>query len=111
MKADRYVEIDRGKTLAEEPALGHNRWHPDLTPAARVAPGEVVGIETRDAFDGQITAASDAAAVGACNLGLVHPHPGQGKARFAVAAAKRRQHGQGLRQIQGHRPRLRHAVQ
>ncbi len=76
MKADRYVEIDRGKTLAEEPALGHNRWHPDLTPAARVAPGEVVGIETRDAFDGQITAASDAAAVGACNLGLVHPLTG-----------------------------------
>ena len=76
MRADHYVAIDRGKTLAEEPALGHNRWHPDLEPVARVAPGEVVGLETRDAFDGQITAASDTAAVGDCNLNLVHPLTG-----------------------------------
>ncbi len=76
MKADRYVEIDRGKTLAEEPGTGHNRWHPDLEPVVTVSPGEVVGIETRDAFDGQITPGSDAAAVGRCNLNLVHPLTG-----------------------------------
>lgn len=76
MKSDRVVEIDRSKTLAEEPATGHNRWHPDLEPAAQVAPGEVVAIETRDAFDGQITPSSDAAAVGNCDLNLVHPLTG-----------------------------------
>lgn len=24
------IRIDRSKTLLEEPATGHNRWHPDM---------------------------------------------------------------------------------
>ena len=36
------IEIDRGKRLKEEPAKGHNRWHPDITPRIEVATGEWV---------------------------------------------------------------------
>ena len=48
------IEIDRNKRLVEEPAKGHNRWHPDITPVLEVAPGEEVVIQTRDALDCQI---------------------------------------------------------
>ncbi len=34
------VEIDRSKRLKEEPAKGHNRWHPDIPPILEVDPGE-----------------------------------------------------------------------
>ena len=36
------VEIDRSKRLKEEPAKGHNRWHPDIPPILEVEEGEVV---------------------------------------------------------------------
>ena len=32
------IEIDRGKRLKEEPAKGHNRWHPDITPVLEADP-------------------------------------------------------------------------
>ncbi len=69
---DRAIRIDRGKTLAEEPGTGHNRWHPDIPPVLRVAVGEVVTFQTRDAFDGQITASSTAEDVGKVDLSRVH---------------------------------------
>jgi len=47
------VRIDRSKTLLEEPATGHNRWHPDIPPVVRCQPGDEVVLETRDALDGQ----------------------------------------------------------
>ena len=49
------IRIDRSKTLAEEPGTGHNRWHPDIPPVARCEPGDEVVLETRDAFDGQMS--------------------------------------------------------
>ena len=67
MKSDRQISIDRSVPLAQEPEVGHNRWHPDLSPVLEVAPGEVVAVETRDAFDGQFTEASDTAAVSITN--------------------------------------------
>ena len=48
------IEIDRNKRLKEEPAKGHNRWHPDIPPVLEVDPEEEVVIETRDAVDRQI---------------------------------------------------------
>jgi formamidase len=33
---------------------GHNRWHPDIPPAASVAPGDTVVMQTRDGLDGQL---------------------------------------------------------
>ncbi len=74
--ANEYIRIDRARALGEEPATGHNRWHPDIKPAAEVDPGQVIGMETRDAFDGQVTPTTTAAEVGAVNLNRVHPLTG-----------------------------------
>lgn len=71
-----YLAIDRTKTLAEEPSSGHNRWHPDIPPLAEVEPGDVVGLETRDAFDGFVTPATTAEDLRNANLGVVHPLTG-----------------------------------
>ena len=37
------VRIDRTKRLADEPGTGHNRWHPDIPPVIRCAPGDETG--------------------------------------------------------------------
>ena len=50
------IRIDRSKRLAEEPHSGHNRYHPDISPALEVGEGEEVVLETRDALDGQLKA-------------------------------------------------------
>jgi formamidase len=76
IKAGAYIAIDRRKTLSEEPSKGHNRWHPDIPPIVRVDPGQVVGLETRDALDGQVTANSTSADLLKATLGVVHPLTG-----------------------------------
>lgn len=48
------IEIDRSKTLAEEPHKGHNRWHPDVPPVLEVEEGEEVVLETRESTAGQV---------------------------------------------------------
>jgi formamidase len=70
------ISVDRGKRLAEQPDKGHNRWHPAITPALGVKPGDRVTLETLDAFDGQITELSSADDVGKIDLNLVHPLTG-----------------------------------
>ncbi len=76
VKADEYVAIDRTRRLGDEPEKGHNRWHPDIKPVAEVDPGQIVGLETRDAMDGQFSHATTPAEVAGCNLNLVHPLTG-----------------------------------
>ena len=67
-----------GARCADDPAC-HNRFHPAIKPVITVKPGDTVIMETRDAFDGQITPTSTAADViptflgGPLNLNLVHP--------------------------------------
>lgn len=70
------IAIDPTKPLAEQAETGHNRWHEDLTPILEVEPGETVVIETRDAFDGQLTPQSTSSDVGRLDLGPVHPLTG-----------------------------------
>jgi formamidase len=70
------ITVDYGKRLAQEPEKGHNRWHEAITPVVEVAVGEEVEIETRDAFDGQITVATTAEDLRRCDLNLVHPLTG-----------------------------------
>ena len=48
------IELDYSKRCADEPAKGHNRWHPGIPPAVEAAPGEEVILETRHAFDGEV---------------------------------------------------------
>src|SRR5260221_2145007 len=76
INADAYIAIDRGKTLSEEPSTGHNRWHPDIPPIVRVDPGQVIGIETRDALDGQVKSTSTIADLLQSSLSIVHPLTG-----------------------------------
>ena len=70
------IRIDRSKTLVEEPATGHNRWHPDIAPVVRCEPGDEVVLETRDAFDGQMGPQATLDTVAAPNLDVVHPLTG-----------------------------------
>jgi formamidase len=43
--AIRQIRVGYGKTLAEEPGTGHNRWHPDIPPAVRCEPGDEVIVD------------------------------------------------------------------
>ena len=54
----------------------HNRWHPDLEPAHRVAPGEELRLECEDGLAGQLTRTSTDADAGRLDLGLGHPLSG-----------------------------------
>lgn len=64
-----------GATCADDPVC-HNRWHPDIKPAATADPGDTVVFGTRDALDHQFTRSSTAADVAAANLNRVHPLTG-----------------------------------
>ncbi len=70
------IRIDRGKPLAAEPHLGHNRYHPDIAPVAEVGEGEEIALETRDALDGQIKPGMAAADLASIEAGAVHPLTG-----------------------------------
>ena len=54
------LRLDPHKPLREQPALGHNRWHPDIEPVITIEPGEELTLELRDSMDGQITPSSTA---------------------------------------------------
>ena len=49
------IELDLTRALVEEPAGGHNRFHPEIEPVLRVAPGDIVDLDIRDGMDQQIT--------------------------------------------------------
>ena len=70
------VEVDRGKRLKEEPAKGHNRWHPDITPVIEVDPGEEVVLETRDASDCQVKPAMTVEDLDGLDTKVAHPLTG-----------------------------------
>jgi formamidase len=70
------IRIDRSKTLADEPGLGHNRWHPDIPPVLTVEPGDEVLMETRDGGDLQITRDSSLDDVSGLDLNAIHPLTG-----------------------------------
>ena len=70
------IRIDKSKTLVEEPATGHNRWHPDIPPVVRCQPGDEVVMETRDALDGQAGPGVSADALAVPNLDVIHPLTG-----------------------------------
>ena len=76
ISADHKVVIDRSRPLQFEPATGHNRWHPDIKPILKVDEGEIVALETRDAFDGQVNPDTQVAELKTLSLGRVHPMTG-----------------------------------
>src|SRR5438046_9326113 len=70
-----------GARCADDPAC-HNRFHPAIKPVITVKAGDTVIMETRDAFDGQITPTSTAADAiptflgGSLPITQVHPLTG-----------------------------------
>ena len=70
------IELDYSKRCGDEPAKGHNRWHPDIAPAVTADPGEEVVLQTRNAFDGEVTPSSRAGDLTNLNLNVVHPLTG-----------------------------------
>jgi formamidase len=70
------IRIDRGKRLADEPHVGHNRYHPEIAPVVEIGEGEEVALETRDALDGQIRPSTTVADFPAIDAGVVHPLTG-----------------------------------
>ncbi|GAA2210649.1 acetamidase/formamidase family protein [Nonomuraea monospora] len=70
------IRIDPALPLRDEPGTGHNRWHPDIPPVVRCAPGDEVVMETRDAFDGQMGQDATLKTVEAPDLDVVHPLTG-----------------------------------
>jgi formamidase len=76
MRREHVIEIDPKKTLGQQMASGHNRWHEDIEPVVEVEPGDTVVYETRDAFDGQLGPHSTAEDVAGLNLNVVHPLTG-----------------------------------
>jgi formamidase len=74
--ASRGIRIDRSKHLDQEPATGHNRWHPDVVPIVEVDAGEQVALETRDALDGYLNSTSTVADFAGLPLGAIHPLTG-----------------------------------
>src|SRR5499427_572148 len=70
------IRIDRAKRLAHEPHLGHNRFHPDISPIVEVGEGEEVALETRDALDGQLKPGTTVADFPSLDVGAVHPLTG-----------------------------------
>jgi formamidase len=54
------ISVDHGHSICDAPGCSHNRWHPLIEPALRIAAGDTVEIETRDSLDGQIRPAMKA---------------------------------------------------
>jgi formamidase len=70
------IEIDPRRPLAEQPSVGHNRWHEAIEPVVEADLGDLVVFETRDAFDGQLDPSSGNDELLAASLGPVHPLTG-----------------------------------
>jgi formamidase len=75
-RVDHRIRINKCVPLASEPCSGHNRWHPEITPILHVNPGEIVRMDTRDAFDCQIGKSSCINDLTDLSLDRVHPMTG-----------------------------------
>ena len=64
--------VDQSKPMAEQAVPGHNRWHPDIPPAASVRPGSEFRVECREWTDAQITNSDSANDVRDVDLNRAH---------------------------------------
>jgi formamidase len=70
------IELDLTTSLSEDHRRGHNRWHPDIEPTLRVAPGDLVEMDLRDGLDYQIWPHSGVEDVVALDVTRGHPLTG-----------------------------------
>ncbi len=69
------IDINAGP-LAQQPEVGHNRWHENIRPVVHAKSGDRVTMQSRDAFDGQVTPQTTTEEVAKLDLGPVHPLTG-----------------------------------
>lgn len=67
-----HVRVDHDHSICVAPGCSHNRWHPAIAPAVRIANGDSVMIETRDALDGQIRPGMTVAGMADISLDRCH---------------------------------------
>ncbi len=72
---NRVVVEKSGDHCVDDPNC-FNRYHPEIPPAVRAAPGDFIVFETRDALDADLDLDSTAEDVTALDLNLVHPMTG-----------------------------------
>ena len=65
-----HIHIDPALPLVRQADKGHNRWHPDIAPAVRIASGSSVEMETLDGLDGQIKSRTTATDLAGIEMGL-----------------------------------------
>ncbi|BCB88137.1 acetamidase/formamidase family protein [Phytohabitans suffuscus] len=70
------IELDLTRSLFDDHRRGHNRWHPDIEPTLRVAPGDIVDVDMRDGLDYQIWPHSGVDDVVALDVTRGHPLTG-----------------------------------
>src|ERR1700712_1325516 len=71
-----HVHLHPELPLAQQGAKGHNRWHPDIAPAVRVASGSTVEMDTIDGLDRQIKTNMTATELLTVDMARVHPLTG-----------------------------------
>lgn len=76
MSAECKICMNHDLPLARQSHCGHNRWHPDIEPAIRIASGTQVEIETLDGLDGQITPGLRHDDLTAVDMERIHPLTG-----------------------------------
>ena len=64
--------VDQSKSMADQAVPGHNRWHPDIPPAASVRPGSEFRVECREWTDAQLGNNDSANDVRDVNLNIAH---------------------------------------
>ena len=64
--------VDQSKSMADQAVPGHNRWHPDIPPAASVRPGSEFRVECREWTDAQIGNNDSANDVRDVDLNVAH---------------------------------------
>jgi formamidase len=72
----RRISVDTSRPLRDTPGQGHNRWHPDLEPLARVSVGEELTLETRTGFGIPIHRGLTAADLASGDRGVSHEMTG-----------------------------------
>jgi formamidase len=70
------LTVDRSVPVREQADRCHTRWHPDIPPAIRCAPGDEVLVQARDAVDGQLSMDSSHEDLAHVDRTIVHPLTG-----------------------------------
>jgi formamidase len=72
MTGELLVTFDIREQLRKSGRFGHNRWHPDIAPIARVKPDQDLVFSMRDGSDGQITAETRSPAFTEIDTDVIH---------------------------------------